>query len=77
LSVYILQDQESNAVGLLEAVDRGDVRVIKRSEHFSLALEASHALRVACKRFRQHLDRHVAIEARVGGEVNLPHPPAA
>ena len=41
-----LQHQERLAVGLLEAVDRADVRVVERREHLRLALEARQALGV-------------------------------
>ena len=63
--------------GALEAVDVGDVRVIERREQLGLALEARQALGVRRERGRQHLDRHVAVELRVGGAIHLAHPARA
>ena len=42
-----------------------------------LALEARHALRVARKRFRQDLERHVALQLGIPRAVYLPHPSRA
>ena len=60
-------------VGLLEPVDRGDVRVVEGGEEVRLALEAAEALGVLRDLGRQHLDRDVAAEVRVGGAVDLAH----
>ncbi|MCZ6918503.1 MAG: hypothetical protein O7I93_17140, partial [Gemmatimonadetes bacterium] len=59
---------------LFEAVDRGDVRVVERREHFGFALEPRQALRVSSELRRQHLHRHLAFQLRVGGPIHLPHP---
>ena len=62
LAVDELQDQRLDAARLLEAVDRGDVRMIQRGQDLRLALEARQPLGVRGERLGQHLDRHVAIE---------------
>ena len=72
-----LQRERENAVGFLEAVDGGDVRVIERREQLGLAPEAGHALRVLRKRRRKHLDRDVAPELRVPRAEHLAHPAGA
>ena len=60
-----LQHQERRAVGLLEPVDRGDVRVVERRQQLGLALEAREALGIGGDGLRQHLDRDLASEPRV------------
>ena len=60
-------------VGLLEPVDRRDVRVVERGEQVRLAPEAAEPLGVVRHLRRQHLDRDVAPERRVGGAVDLAH----
>ena len=78
LEVFALDELESEErlpVGLLEPVDRGDVRVVEGGEKVRLALEAAQALGVLRHLRRQHLDRHVAVEVRVGGPVHLAHAP--
>ncbi len=47
--------------------------MIQRSGSTSFLLEACQALRVAGVLFRQHLDRHLAAQARVLAEVHLAH----
>jgi len=59
---------------LLEPIDRSDVRVIERRQDLSLALEALHALVVSGERFGQNFDRHLALQLRIGGAINLAHP---
>ena len=70
-----LEGEEGLPVGLLEPVDRGDVRVVEGGEEVGLALEAPQALFVLRHLGRQHLDRDVPVEVRVGGAVDLAHPP--
>jgi hypothetical protein len=72
-----LEDEREDAVRLLDAVDRRDVRVVERGEQLRLALEAGEPLRVGANRLRQHLDRHLAPQARVARAVDLTHPPGA
>jgi DNA-binding TFAR19-related protein (PDSD5 family) len=57
----------------LEAVDVCDVRVVERGEKPGFALEAGEALRVLPQLRRQHLDRDLALELRVGGAIHLAH----
>jgi hypothetical protein len=77
LALHELEDEERRALGLLDAVDGGDARVVERGEQLRLAPEAGEALRVAGHLGREHLDRHVARELRVGGAVDLAHPTRA
>ena len=70
------QEVGGRAVGqrrALEAVDVGDVGVVERGEQFRFALEARQALGILRQLSRQHLDRHLAAELRVGGAVHLAH----
>jgi len=54
-------------------VDGRDMRVIQRRRSASFLLETTQALRVGRKLRRQHLDRDLAAEPCVLGEVHLPH----
>ena len=73
LPVHELENQEPDAFGFLEAVDRADVRMIQRGEHPRLPLEAREPLGVARERVRQELDRDIALELRVARAVHLTH----
>ena len=56
---------------------RDDARVIEGGEGLRLAPEALQPLRARGHLGRQHLERHVAPELRVGGAVDLAHPAGA
>ena len=60
--------------GLLEPVNRGDVRMIQRRERLRLALEPRQAFGVGGERVRQDLDRDLAAERRVRRPIHLAHP---
>ena len=68
-----LHDQRAAAAGFLETVDAGDVRVTERREHLRLAMEARHAVVVVREVLGQQLQRHVAVQARVGRAEHLSH----
>ena len=73
LALDQLHHDRADAVALLEAVDRGDVRMVQRGQHFGFALEAGQALGIAGDRGRQHLDGDLALEARVDRSIHLAH----
>ena len=60
-------------VGLLEAVDLGDVGMIERGQYLGLALEACLVFRIACERLWKNLDRDLAPESRIAGTIHLSH----
>ena len=60
-----------------EPVDRGDVRVIELREELRFALEPGQPLLVRGERRRQHFDRDLALELRVGRAIDLAHPALA
>ena len=72
-----LEHEERLAVRLVEAVDRGDVRVVERGEQVRLAPEAREALFVPRELGRQHLDRDLAVELGVARAEHFAHPPGA
>ena len=72
-----LEHQRADRVGLLDAVDRGDVGVVQARKEARFALEQRQVLRVARDLVRQDLDRHLAPEPGVGGAEDLTHPPFA
>ena len=70
-------DERGDATGILESVDLCDVWIVQCRQRPGLALETSQALRIRCHAGRQDLDRHVAIEARVTGAIDLAHSAAS
>jgi hypothetical protein len=47
--------------------------MIQGRDRPSFLLEAPQPVSIARKRFRQNLDRHIAVETRVTGAVHLSH----
>jgi hypothetical protein len=70
-----LHDQERLVLHLVDGVNGDDVGVIERRESPRLAGETPSALHVRRHRRGQHLDRHVAAQPGVTGEVDLAHGP--
>jgi hypothetical protein len=61
-----LHRDEADAVGLVQAVDGGDVRVVEGRQQPGLALEARQPAGVGGKLCGEHFDRRVTIEGGVG-----------
>ncbi len=55
-------------------MDVRDVWVVERGEDVCLPLESSEALRIVREEIREDLDSDVAIQTRVTGTIDLPHP---
>jgi hypothetical protein len=70
-------DKVACAVRFLHRENRDDVRMIECRDGSSFAAKARQALGIARHRSGQQLQRHVAPEFRVGGAVDLAHPPCA
>ncbi len=68
-----LHGEEVNALGFFNREDRDDAGMIEGGQGLGLAAEALQAIRVCGHRGRQHLERHVAAELRVGGAIHLAH----
>jgi len=75
LTLDQLHHERRDAVALLQAVDRGDVRVIERREHFGLALEPRQPVRVTGHHGGEHLDCDRPLQVAVGRAIDLPHTP--
>ena len=56
-----------------ELVDVEDVRMVERRGRLCLALESRDGAAILREIFRQDLDGHVALQARVVGTINLAH----
>ena len=65
--------QEVTPTNVFHGVDGGDVRVIERGQHARLTEEALARLRVAVEVRREHLQRHLAFEARIAREIDDAH----
>ncbi len=63
-----------HAVGFLQPVDGGDVRMVQGGEHFRFALKARQPIGVSRERRRQDLDGDLTLQLRVGRPIHLPHP---
>ena len=68
-----LHDDRVHAAGDFEAVDGGDVRMVQRGKQASFTLQPRDALGIARKRCWQHLDGHLAMEARVERAIHFAH----
>ena len=54
-----------------EPIDRRDVRVIQRGEDLRFAPKSSESIGIRRHRCGEHLDRHLALQVRVGRPVDL------
>ncbi len=77
LAGYELEDEEARSTGVLEAVDRGDVRMVERGESPRLALQPREPVGVRRELRREDLDRDLAAEPRVMRPIDLAHPARA
>ena len=68
-----LQHQRPRPLGLLDAVDGGDVRVVEAGEDLRLPLEPGEAVRISREGVGEDLQRDLAVELGVGGLPDLPH----
>ncbi len=70
----MLHDEVQDFVALVDGVDRDDVRVAERRGGSRFAFEAlDHPLSHREQRRREHLDRHLAIQCQIVGEVDGGH----
>ena len=67
-----LQHQRRNAVRLLDAVDRTDMRMIEGREQAGFTLEPGETVGIRRKRRRQNLDRDVPSQLRVAARDTPP-----
>ena len=56
-----------------DIVDRENIWMIQRRHCARLLLESTQSIRIACERFRQNFDRHLAPQARIFRSVHLAH----
>ena len=68
-----LHHEGGHAVGFFQPVDRGDVRMIQRGEHFRFALESREPIASAATTAGRTLDRDLALQLRVGRAIDLAH----
>jgi hypothetical protein len=73
LAFQQFEDDEGRRL-LAHVMDDADVRVVERGCRATLAIEAIDGLLIGRDGVGQHLDGHVAIEARVASAVHLAHP---
>ena len=68
-----LQDERPRAVGFLDAVDGGDVRVVQAGQDLRLPLEPGEAVGISRESVGEDLQGDIAVELRVGGLPDLAH----
>ena len=75
--LHVFHDEIQDALALLHGIDGDDVRMAERGGGARLALEPlHHPLSHVEQGGRQHLDRHLAVEGEVVGQVDRGHPAA-
>ena len=73
LALEVLHDQEVHAVLGADVVERADVRMAELRDRPRLAPQPLTQQRILGELPRQHLDRHLALEARVARAIDLSH----
>ena len=76
LALEVLHDEELDARGRPDIVERADVRMRKRCDRARFALEANTRTFVVKQTWRDYLDGNNAAEPRVARAIDLAHPPA-
>jgi len=76
-TLYQLHHQRAHPARLFTAMDVRDVGVVERGEDLCLPLESSEALRIVREERREDFDSDVAIQTRITGAIDLPHPARA
>ena len=61
----------------LDAIDRGDMWMVERCQELRLAVETRQPLGIAADRYRQQLERDLAVQPSVASAVDLAHAAAA
>ena len=58
-------------------IDRENVRMIQRSSGFRFNFETLQTLGIGREKFRQYLDRDIAVQPRISGPIDLTHAASA
>ena len=74
LPVNELHRQEGCLAGLIDRVQRDDVRVVERGNGARFALEAGAALGVSTEAVGKDFDGDIAVQAGVPSAIDLAHP---
>jgi len=73
LALDQLHDERTASSGFFEAVNARDVRVTERRQYLRFPVKARHPLGVVREVLGQELQRHFAVQARVGGTEHFAH----
>ena len=71
------EHEAADAFGLLESIDRANVRVVQRRQHPRLAFEARDPLRVCKEDVCHDLDGDITAQLRIAGPIHVAHPARA
>src|SRR5436190_1883281 len=73
----VLHRDKQPAVGLSHLVDRADVRVLERGRHPGFPLESGATIGIGGDVRGKDLQRDIAAQSRVVGQVDFAHPSGA
>ena len=73
IAAHQLHDEIGRACRRARVVDVRDVGMIERGQRLGLALEPGEPVGISGKGLRQDLQRHIAIQLRVVGAIDLAH----
>ena len=77
LAFQILHDQEVDPVLLADVMERADVRMVQARDRLGFPLEPLAEIGIVGHMRQEHLDGDGAVQAGVGGLVDLAHAPSA
>ena len=63
----------ASSFGVIQSVDMPDVGMVQRRENFGFTFKPGESIGISRERFRQHLERHVAIKFGVPCSIHLAH----
>jgi hypothetical protein len=77
LSLQQFHGNEGSPIGLIDFVDRADVRMVQRRRSLGLPLESAEGLRIVGEFFGEELQGKVTIELEVFRLIDHAHAPTA
>src|SRR5262245_36375395 len=76
-TIHQFEHEELDTVDFVQAIDRGDVRMVQRGEELRFATKAPESLWIAGEGLGQDLHRDIASELGITSTVDFTHPAAA
>ena len=67
------QHQRTDTLCFFQSVDVADVRIVQLGENLRFTLEPGQAVWVGCEGIREHFQRDLAVQPRIGRAIDLAH----